>query len=340
MSVITALAYFIIKFCLAYLLPFIVGTAIAFLVQNPAAKLSKKLKITRGTTSLCLVVFVYILLLAVVFLIFYRFYYFAVGFSQKAPELLNQVTQTVTKITQSIENFAGKMSGSSGDYISKTLADVLQSGAVKVTEIISSFLSSFVKALPGVLLSIFAAVITGCYIAKDIDSLKENLYFALKPEYLIALKKIWQITVNNVLGLLKGYIILSAITFVELSAGFFILKVNGAFRLALLTAFVDLLPVFGCGTVLVPWAIISAFKGNALRAVGLVVIYLLITAARNIIEPKIIGKQVGIHPLLTLVSMFLGLKIFGFLGLLILPLIVTVVYHFSSAKVTEQKTKA
>ena len=334
-TVIAALTYFVIKFCLAYLLPFIIGTAIAFLVQKPAATLSGKMNIRQGTASLCLVIGVYILLLVAVFLIINRIYGFAVSFTQKAPELLSKVTLIVTKITSSVEGFTGKMSGGSGDFVSKTLGDILQSAAVKVSGIISSFLSGFVTALPGMVLSIFAAVITGCYIAKDIDALKQNLYFALKPEYMKTLKKIWCITVNNVFGLFKGYLLLTLITFIELSVGFFILRVNGAFRAAFLTAVVDLLPVFGCGTVLIPWAIISAFKGSTLRAVGLVVIYLIITAVRNILEPKIIGKQVGLHPLITLISMFLGLKIFGLSGLVFLPLIVTVAY-----KVTEQKTAA
>lgn len=99
--------------------------------------------------------------------------------------------------------------------------------------------------------------------------------------------------------------------------------------IALLIAVVDVLPVLGTGTVVIPWGITEILLGNGVRGVGLFVMYAVVTLVRSFAEPKIIGNQIGINPLFTLIAMFVGLKTLGFLGVLIFPtvLIVTVEYY-------------
>ena len=99
------------------MLPFIIGTAIAFLVQRPAAVLSEKIKVKQGTASLCLVILVYILLLAVIFLIINKIYGFAVSLSGKIPDYLTQITALVTKISDSLKCLTVKISGTNEDVI-------------------------------------------------------------------------------------------------------------------------------------------------------------------------------------------------------------------------------
>lgn len=307
-------------------MPFIIGTTIAIIVQKPAVKISEKFKIHRGTASLILVLLIYAALLVAVYFIINKLYGVAVSFYDKIPEFLDKITLSISKIAEDFEGFSVNLS-----------EDVIENISVKITELVSTFLKNFITDLPGIILSIFAAVITGCYIAKDIDSLKKNIDFALRPKYIENLKLIWKITKDKVFRLLKGYVILSLISFILLTIGLYCLKFSSALKAALIISIVDFLPILGSGTVLIPWAVISFIKGNMVFATGLVIIYVVLIIARNIAEPKIIGKQVGIHPLITLISMFLGLKIFGFSGLFILPLIVTVTYHFISHKVTEEK---
>lgn len=149
-------------------------------------------------------------------------------------------------------------------------------------------------------------------------------------------KKIWNnalkikdIFINSVLKLVKGYLILMLITLLELVAGLYLLRVKYAPIIALIISVVDVLPVLGTGTVVIPWGIIEIIMGNGAKAVGLFVLYAVITLVRSFAEPKIIGNQIGINPLFTLIAMFVGLKTLGFLGVLIFPtvLIVTVEYY-------------
>jgi len=117
------------------------------------------------------------------------------------------------------------------------------------------------------------------------------------------------------------------ITFIELALGLSVLRVEGAITIAALIATIDILPVFGTGGVVIPWAIIELIKGNTPFAIGLAVLYVIITVVRNILEPKMVGKQIGLHPLAMLVCMYVGVKLFGFIGLFALPVALVMVKH-------------
>ena len=138
--------------------------------------------------------------------------------------------------------------------------------------------------------------------------------------------KIKLILINKVFKIIKGYVIIMFITFVELSIGLLLLKINNAILIALLIAILDLLPVLGTGTVLIPWGIINLILGNYFIGFALIILYVAILVIRNVIEPKIISKQVGLHPLITLLCIFIGLKLFGVLGMLILPVITIMLF--------------
>lgn len=87
--------------------------------------------------------------------------------------------------------------------------------------------------------------------------------------------------------------------------------------MALLIAFSDALPILGSGTVMLPWAVICGFRGDINLAIALVVLYIIITVARQLLEPKVVSKQIGIHPIITLIAMYTGYKVIGILGMLI-----------------------
>ena len=149
------------------------------------------------------------------------------------------------------------------------------------------------------------------------------------PErYINSLSLLKKIAVNNTFGMLKSYLLLSLISFAEMSVFFFVFKISKPLLKALVISIVDILPVFGVGTVLIPWAVIAALMSNYSLTVKLVVIYFVVLIVRNMLEPKIVGKQIGVHPVLTLLTIFVGLKIFGVIGMLVLPLVTTVLLQF------------
>lgn len=130
---------------------------------------------------------------------------------------------------------------------------------------------------------------------------------------------------ENILKMLRGYLIIMCITFCELAVGLSVIKVDYAVAIALVIAVFDILPVLGTGGIMIPWVIIECIAGNWIRALSLFIVYAIITVIRNIIEPKIIGRQVGIPAIVTLLSMYLGLQLFGVLGMFAFPILIIII---------------
>ena len=128
---------------------------------------------------------------------------------------------------------------------------------------------------------------------------------------------------------LKAEVILVGISFIITTIGLYImdfigLKVEYPFLAALAIGFVDAMPILGSGTIIIPWAIISAFDGNVSLAIGLFILFIIISVVRQLAEPKLVSKHIGIHPIFTLIAMYTGFKTIGILGLLIGPIILII----------------
>ncbi len=115
------------------------------------------------------------------------------------------------------------------------------------------------------------------------------------------------------------------LTFGELFAGLWLLHIPCAGWIALGIAVFDILPIVGTGGILLPWAGIAGFMGDYSLAVGLLILYGVITIVRNILEPRIVGKQIGLHPLAALIAMFAGVSLAGIPGLILFPVLLMVV---------------
>ena len=123
------------------------------------------------------------------------------------------------------------------------------------------------------------------------------------------------------------------ITFTELCIGLTILRVDNAPVIAGIIAVIDIMPVLGTGGVVIPWTLISLVTGDFFRAIGLIIMYVIILVVRNIIEPKIVGSQVGLHPVITLASMFIGLHFFGIIGMFGFPVALSVIKNLNDKKI-------
>lgn len=122
----------------------------------------------------------------------------------------------------------------------------------------------------------------------------------------------------------------------ELAIGFLLLRIPYAMLLALLISIFDLMPILGTGGILLPWALVLVLMGNLPLAAGIAALYVIITAVRQTLEPKIVGAQIGLHPLATLIAMLLGLKLFGLVGLIAFPVTLAVVTAMSRTRKAAQ----
>ncbi|KYD21795.1 hypothetical protein B4109_2120 [Geobacillus stearothermophilus] len=141
------------------------------------------------------------------------------------------------------------------------------------------------------------------------------------------------------IGFIKAQFLLSLVTFFLALAGLLVLGIDYAALMALVIVIVDILPILGTGSVLVPWGIISMANGDNTLGVGLIVLFIVITVVRRIIEPKVFSTNLGISPLAALVSVYLGFQLLGFIGLFVGPVVVILIEALAKAGVIKWTIK-
>jgi sporulation integral membrane protein YtvI len=137
-------------------------------------------------------------------------------------------------------------------------------------------------------------------------------------------------------GFIKAQSILISVTFIELLIGYSLIGVKYVFSLALITAVVDALPVLGTGTILIPAAAINLIMGNVPKALAFIALYIVILIVRQFLEPKVVAQSLGLHPLVTLISIYVGLQLFGIIGLFLGPIIVVIIKALQKARILPQ----
>ena len=316
------------RFLLFYLFPFVIGVIVALLAQKPAQKISDKINIKKQSCAVVLTIIFCFLFFALIFLISWALWGKISDLLRLMPKYFSDVQSSFEKFRNGIIKNMPSLSLSQKDAVNDIFSDTVSSVLSSATRFLSSLATGLIKGLPAFLISSLVTVVASCYIAKDFDKLKKFVLGLMSNERAGKIAQIKSILGENTAKFIKGYALITLITFFELTLAFIILGVNSPLILAFIVAFVDLLPVLGVGTVLVPWSVVEFLGQNYFLGAGLLISYAIIAIVRNFIEPKIIGEQIGINPIFTLVSMFLGLKTAGIIGMILCPLALTVVVGY------------
>ena len=316
-----AIVFIVCRFLLKYLMPFIIGGLIAWAVQKPAYYISGKTRLNSKISAA--------LLAAALFFAVLGFTTAAGGIMRELSVRAGDMGKMLSSLRNDFDALFKRLPDEFGSAADTLWNGFLARAASAAGGAVSSFAGAAVRRAPSFLISCIVSVAAGCYIAADFRGLSKFVVGVIGKRTYENCVKIKNILVGSVFKLLKGYAFLMLLTFSELFIGFLVLRVKYALLLSLLIAVIDILPVLGTGTVLIPWGIAELLFENTALGIGLLVLYAVITVIRNFAEPKIIGRQMGINPLFTLLSMFIGIKLLGFAGVIIFPtaLIVTVKYY-------------
>ncbi|MFC0470900.1 sporulation integral membrane protein YtvI [Halalkalibacter kiskunsagensis] len=200
---------------------------------------------------------------------------------------------------------------------------------------IANSLSHFVGALP-ITLTVFVFIILSLYfISKDWNRLQLLMRSKLPNRMFEQMGHVYQDLKSKLIGFLTAQFILISMTAVLNFIGLLVLNVEQPLTIALILGIVDVLPYLGTGIILIPWAIYSLVTGNFFLGIGLLILYALTITLRQLAEPKVLSSSLGINPLATLVSLFVGLQLFGFIGLFLGPVMLVLLLSFHEAKVFE-----
>ncbi len=230
--------------------------------------------------------------------------------------LATRVETAVTPYDTQLASYIDSLTSSVVSNLGKFVTDFSKTAVVFVTNCATS--------IPGLIVQIVITVISTFFILLDYDKICKFLMILIPNGKRELFSTSLHYTKTMIAVYIKSYSLLFLLTFVELSIGFLILGIKHAVLIALTISIFDLMPILGTGGIVLPWALIALMLGNIGRAIGLLLLYLIITGIRQTLEPKIVGKQIGLHPLATLVSMLLGLKLYGIIGLFAVPVCVAV----------------
>ena len=194
----------------------------------------------------------------------------------------------------------------------KNLISTLSGAAVNL-------LSGLATGIPDLILSLLAMIFSTVFVVSDYERISA---FAARHTPVPVKKVLTNIRIyltDTLFVVIRSYLLIMLLTFTELSILFTLFGIESAVLKASIIALLDIMPILGTGGIMIPWAIISLVTGYTGLGLQLLLIYIIVTVVRNYVEPKIVGAQLGLHPIITLVSMFIGLRLFGFLGLFGLP---------------------
>lgn len=209
--------------------------------------------------------------------------------------------------------------------------DIIYSSSMSVVESVSSEfitgLITVVMKIPSILFDLVFIVITSLFMLLDYQRIDKLVIQKYSMVSLVV------DTVKDVLSnMFKAYFMIMIITFIELWAGFMIMKLDNPVMLACIIAIFDFMPVLGIDMIMIPWIIISALTNKVSMAFGLLIIYMVIVVTKNILEPKLIAKNLGVSPLVSLIGMYLGMKILGVMGLIIVPTLLMIIIQIIKVK--------
>ncbi len=316
-----AVGMILLKFLFPVLLPFLISYAIACLTTAPAIYLEKKLGQPRRRIRLLISL---VSLVALSVALFFICKYAGITLWKLATEVLegDSVGLLISKILNPIEAVLGDMMP---DELQSEITDAL-------LQLMSSLLSSFggalrsvVSFLPKMFLFLVITLISLVYFALDLELINEKIKSILPEKVGKYIVKIREKFLSIGVKYVYSYLLIMGITFVVVLLGFLLLRVKHPALLAAVIAFFDIFPVIGVGTVLIPWAVIEIIIGNTARGIGLAVLFIVNELIRQFSEPKILGKNLNMHPIITLVLIYASVSIFGVSGLLLIPVFTVVI---------------
>lgn len=345
------LGYFVYKYAFGVCFPIIFALLIAVILQKPKNFLVKKTFLKKGSASAICVFGLLFAIIAIVVLIGVRAAEEIKGFINYLITQFENVDAVVNTVESSILSFVGRLP----EFISKTLNESITSLFTQLREFMAGtnqelpetitgglsekFSLSWITTpitgvistasrIPSILIGILVTIICACFMTADYDRITSFVYYQFPKDKRKDLTRAKQLLKINLGKMGKAYALIMLVTFTEIFIGLTVLQLLGIFQssyivlIAAATAVIDIVPVLGTGTVVIPWAAYSFIVGDYGMAIGLAIIYVVVTIIRQIVEPKLVAGQLGLPPFMTLAAMYLGLKIFGVLGVFVLPMLI------------------
>ena len=324
--------YFLFTTLFIYLLPFIIGWMIASTLQPIIHFLTVRWKIPRNISTLLSISLFVAFIGGVLALIGGIIIIQLTKLSNMLPQFSDKLYSHTTNFVKELQVFFIQLPPD----LAQAIVNGLNTLGNKLTDLLGLFITSilsFLTAIPSILISIIVTILSAYFMAKDRRKILRFIAAQIPSKTLSKGIMLRNDLIMALFGYLRAQLILMTITFVESAIGLTLIGIDYSLVLALIASIIDAFPILGTGSVYIPLIIWKLLIDEFHTAMLLAGLYGIIIIVRQLLEPKVLGSQIGIYPLVTLMSLYLGIKIFGFWGLIIGPVIVIILMAFQKVDI-------
>ncbi len=321
--------YFVLTYVLAWFLPFLIAFLIATLLQKPINGILEHSGLNRRVIAPIVTAVLVALVLTALGFLLVKLISQTAAFIVQLPDVFNTSAPAFLEAVQKhFEGLVQRMPDAWESGLRQTadeLVTSIEGQLSNISKTVVSWTANKAVGIPSALIGIVVTIVATFFMTSSYEQIKVFTKRQIPDRYLELAEETWSTFGHTLTRMLQSYLLIMFITFVELALGLTILRVNYSVVIAAFVALVDILPVLGTGTVLIPWGVAACIMGNLRLGIGILLLYLVITVVRSILEPRIIGQRIGLHPLVTLIAMYLGLKLLGIAGMFLFPLVLILV---------------
>ncbi len=306
------------------LLPFTLAWALAFLLQPTVRFVHRRTGFSRRRVGTAVALLFFALLGTLIGFLIYRLFSELFGLfaalEQNREALLERIFTELSHLVRKIP-FLGARLGNDQNALRAQIWSALTQWGSQSGARLPALLERGMRSLPASIIAFFVFLLASVYLCADFTEVNAFFLARLPQSAQTRVHAAKREFLRYLLRYLRAYLYLLFLTFSELLIGFMLLRVPYAFGLAFLIACLDILPILGVGTVLIPLALLALLFGNYYLGTGLLILFAIITLVRQVAEPRILGAQMGLHPLPTLLATYVGYRLFGFFGLIGAPIL-------------------
>lgn len=309
-------------------MPFLIAFIISLMIEPAIKFIMEKMKLTRRTSSIIIFVLVSAIIIG-------SLAWILITLFSESSSLLQSLNDYFDK---AYIQFQGLMESFHFDkiHLSDEILNVIQNSTGDILETASNWLRNLltglidvVTSLPSIAICIGIAVVALYFICVDKIYILDQIEHHLPKVWVRKIGRHLKDLIETLGGYLKAEATLILVSFIISLIGLYILQFAGfnveyPLLMALFIGFVDALPILGSGTVMIPWAIICAINGDINLGIAIIVLLIIMSITRQLLEPKLVSKNIGVHPIFTLIAMYTGFKFIGIMGLLIGPIVLII----------------
>lgn len=304
-----------------YFMPFVVGFILS-LIANPIVKfLERRIKIKRKYGSFIIIVAVIGLLVLLCYGIGAALVYGLKDFVAYLPTMSENARNEITNAIYQVETMINSIPFVNDVDLSRLSETLMEYMGNFVTggdgNEAATSIGDVAKSIPNIIVNVIIGLLATYFFIADRDKLGDIIMRHIPQDFKEQMATLYRQSLGVVGAYFKAQFKIMGVIYVIVTIGLVVLKVDYAWLIGFGIAFLDMLPVFGTGTVLCPWAVVKLFSGNFQTAIGMLILYAVTLAVHQLVQPKLVGESVGLNPFAALFFMYIGYKVSGMTGMII-----------------------